>query len=95
MEKIKYKILRDGDRRPTVTICEVTINGHMGRGIAIRSLNDNPVEKIGKIKAYGRAIKALCRLSNTMPINRSEALKSLSCVEPIGWPIYKSEYVEV
>ena len=94
-EQIKYKILRDANRRPTVTICEIRINGHMGRGVAIRSLNDNPVEKIGKAKAFGRARKALYRLKNSMPVHRNEALASLGSVESIYRPAYKSEYVEV
>ena len=49
-EKIKYTILRDSERRPTVTICEVSVNGYIGIGMAIRSQKDNPVEKIGKVK---------------------------------------------
>lgn len=94
MEQIKYKILRDRERRPTVTICTISANGSIGTGIAIRSLKDNPVERIGKVKAHGRAKKALHRLSHSMPIHRSEALASLSSVDPIGWPVYKSSYSE-
>uniref|UniRef100_A0A6M3ID84 Uncharacterized protein n=1 Tax=viral metagenome TaxID=1070528 RepID=A0A6M3ID84_9ZZZZ len=95
MEKIKFKILRDKDNRPTVTICEIRVNGHIGTGIAIRSLKDNPVEKLGKAKAWGRAKKALYRLSSSMPVCRKEAHESLSAVHPLGWPIYKSEYKEI
>ena len=93
-EKIKYTILRDSERRPTVTICEVSVNGYIGVGMAIRSMNDNPVEKIGKVKARGRAIKALVRRENSMPIHRAEALESLSTVDdPMEY--FKSAYREV
>uniref|UniRef100_A0A6M3L9G3 Uncharacterized protein n=1 Tax=viral metagenome TaxID=1070528 RepID=A0A6M3L9G3_9ZZZZ len=97
-EKIKYTILRDSLRRPTVTICEIASNGCVGIGIAIRSINDNPVEKIGKVKARGRAIKALVRRKESLPIARSEAFTSMSCVCPlahIGPFYYKSIYQEV
>ena len=97
-EKIKYTILRDSDRRPTVTICEIASNGCVGMGMAIRSMNDNPVEKIGKVKARGRAIKALVRRGNSMPVCRSEAFASMSSTDfyhPAGSFHYKSFYMEV
>jgi len=97
-EKIKFTILRDSDRRPTVTICEIELNGCVGTGIAIRSMNDNPVERIGKVKARGRAIKALVRRKESLPITRSEAFTSMSCVCPlahIGPFYFKSIYQEV
>ena len=95
-EKIKFTILRDFDRRPTVTICEIESNGCVGTGIAIRSQNDNPVERIGKVKARGRAIKALVRRENSMPIARAKAFESISAV-PDRFPLkhYKSLYEEV
>ena len=94
-EKIKFTILRDRERRPTVTICEVSVNGYIGVGMAIRSQMDNPVEKIGKVKARGRAIKALVRRENSMPVGREEAWKSIDSTGP-GFPFtyFKSFYKE-
>ena len=93
-EKIKYTILRDAEKRPTVTICTVAVNDYRGTGIAIRSLNDNPVEKLGKAKARGRAIKALVRRENTLPVASPKAWESLSTIEGLGYPLFKSVYSE-
>ena len=78
----KYTILRDSLRRPTVTICEILAGGDTGVGIAIRSPHDNPVEKVGRIKAWGRARKAWIRQQDSLPINRDEAIKSIKSVHP-------------
>ena len=94
-EKIKYTILRDSDRRPTITICEISANGYVGTGMAIRSLNDNPVERIGKVKARGRAIKALVRRENSMPVKRSEAFDSIYSTDLFSFKHFKSFYEEV
>lgn len=92
-EKIKFQIFRDADRRPTVTICRIDASGEIGIGMAIRSIMDNPVERTGKAKAYGRAKKALYHRKNSLPILREEAYNSLSMVGPImvSGP-YKSIY---
>lgn len=105
-EKVKYTILRDSQRRPTVTICEIRVNGSIGRGVAIRSINDNPVESIGKIKAHGRAIKALVRKENSLIVRSDNALRSIATLETFDgyrdtWlsffksiPGFKSQYIE-
>lgn len=82
MEKIEFSILRDVQRRPTVTVCTIWSNGEKAIGTAIRSTRDNPVERIGKAKAYGRAKKALYHRKNSLPIFRYEALKSMEIVQP-------------
>lgn len=87
-EKVKFTILRDSERRPTVTICEIAVNGETGIGMAIRSLNDNPVERIGKTKAKGRAIKALVRRENSLPIHRDEAFASFRSIEHMKFTEY-------
>ena len=79
-DKIEFEILRDKERRPTVTICRISVNGDVGIGIAIRSLRDNPVERIGRVKAYGRAKKALYQRKNTLPVLRKEAYVSINTV---------------
>ena len=81
-EKIEFEILRDRYRRPTVTTCTISVNGSVGIGVSIRSLNDNPVERLGKAKAYGRAKKALFRRKSTLPIFRAEAFEAISTT---GW----------
>ena len=95
-EEIKFEILRDRDRRPTVTICTISVNGCLGIGVAIRSLGDNPVERIGRAKAYGRAKKALFRKETGLPICRAEAFEALSTTTTfMDVPVYKSIYNEV
>lgn len=94
MEKVEFKILRDKERRPTVTICTIHANGESGIGMAIRSIRDNPVERLGRAKAYGRAKKALYRRGNSLPIFRDEALAVLAALRPPALPEpYKSVYV--
>ena len=94
-ERVKYTILRDAEKRPTVTICTVAVNGFRGTGIAIRSLNDNPVERVGKAKARGRAMKALIRKENTLPVRSFKAFAAMSTVDSLGCPLFKSVYSEV
>lgn len=94
-EKVKFTILRDQERRPTVTICEISANGSVGIGISIRAQMDNPVEKIGKVKARGRAVKALVRRKNSLPINRDDAYMSIQEVPKFNHDRYKSIYREV
>ena len=95
IEKIKYTILRDSERKPTITICTIVVNGYRGTGIAIRSLNDNPVERVGKAKAKGRAIKAMVRRENSLPVASPKAFEAMSQVEGLGVPLFKSMYSEV
>ena len=97
MESIKFEILRDAEKKPTVTICTIRSNGDIGRGVAIRSLKDNPVKKIGRETAYGRAKKALYRKETTMPVYRKEAIFSIAEVHSAGHRIglfHKSIYSE-
>ena len=94
-EKIEFEILRDEYRRPTVTICTMSVNGSIGIGVSIRSLNDNPVERVGKAKAYGRAKKALFRRANTLPISRAEAFEAISSVVDDFAMWNKSIYKEI
>jgi len=97
-EEIKFEILRDRDRRPTVTICTISVNGCTGIGRSIRSLKDNPVERRGKAKAFGRAKKALFRRETSLPICRAEAFEAISTTSAfmdMGIPAYKSIYQEV
>jgi hypothetical protein len=53
-----------------VTACEfLDANGDaVSRGLAIRSLKDGYIKKRCKNKAFGRAIKALCRKDDFYPI---------------------------
>ena len=94
MEKIEFEIFRDDQRRPTVTVCRIKVNGSTGIGMAIRSLKDNPVEKIGRAKAYGRAKKALYHKKTGLPICRTEAYRSIESVGTLSLEWYKSVYVE-
>ena len=94
-EKIEFEIFRDRHRRPTVTICTISANGSVGVGMSIRSPNDNPIEKLGRAKAYGRAKKAMFRKKTTLPIMRAEAFEAISAT---GWnkpDWHKSIYKEL
>ena len=94
-EKIKFSIYRDAEKKPTVTVCEIRVNGSIGIGVAIRSLKDNPVEKIGKAKAFGRARKALFHRCNSLPVQSVRAFASLDASKHCGYPVYKSLYQEL
>ena len=94
-EKIEFEILRDRYRRPTITVCTISANGSIGIGMSIRSLNDNPIERVGRAKAYGRAKKAMFRKKTTLPICRKEAFEAISttCWNRTNWN--KSIYYEI
>jgi len=81
-EKIEFEIYRDRYRRPTITVCTIFANSSVGIGMSICSLNDNPVERVGRAKAYGRAKKAMFRKKTTLPIFRAEAFEAISTT---GW----------
>jgi hypothetical protein len=57
-EKMYYYYIRDKQRRPLVTVCLIQGERGIGKGVAICSLEDLPVKKVGKRIAKDRALKA-------------------------------------
>lgn len=53
-----YTYLRDEKKRPIVTRCILIDDGNTYFGQAMCSDKDAPVKKVGRAKAYGRAIQA-------------------------------------
>ena len=71
----KYYYVRDGKNRPIITVCLAqSVNGRIGRGVAICSDKDQPCKKIGRAIAKTRAIYALNTQCNCCKINRWEFL---------------------
>ena len=79
----------DRSRPLIATIC-LLLNGQtfISRGVALCSWRDKFVKRTGRTKACGRAIKALIRKENSMPITTME----LSHEEN---KVYKSRYQPV
>lgn len=76
MFKEYYYYLRDlEDHTPVITVCllENLETGEIGKGITIRSINDQAVKKIGRKIAYKRAMKAHLSRMTQLPILRAEA----------------------
>ncbi len=52
----------DGD----ITVCILAKDGQVeSRGVAVRSIRDNFVKRVGRVKALGRAIQAIIRQETT------------------------------
>jgi len=63
--------------KPVVTVCLVKKGRQFGRGLALCSKLDYPNNSVGTVKAQGRAIKAITRKANDLPIDRDEAIRLL------------------
>jgi hypothetical protein len=64
-KRIVYYYIRDIKKRPIITVCLIeNFDGQWCRGISICSKHDNPVKKIGRVKAYGRARQAMVKKMN-------------------------------
>ena len=70
--------IRDKKSAPIVTICLLlSYDGKLSKGISICSDLDQPNTKTGRIKACGRALSAMERKCNVLPIRRSEIKQKL------------------
>jgi hypothetical protein len=70
-KRVYYYYLRDKEKRPITTICLIQCeDGYWSRGISICSENGSPVKSIGRIKAYGRAKKAMIRKESSKSLHR-------------------------
>ena len=76
-EMKKFYYLRDYYKRPVGTVCLIIQNGDIGRGLAICSDKDNPVKRIGRAIASGRAQQALQNRKTNFDILRYEAIHAL------------------
>ena len=100
-----FYYLRDYNKRPVITVCLLYKKriGGIARGIALCSPKDNPTKQTGRSIAHGRALRAVKRKMNGLPINRMEAISILEDVDtgiiakmffdgtmPLG--VYKSEF---
>ena len=71
--KTFFYYLRDGEGRPVITVCLMDDGVQFARGVAICSLKDNPMKKIGRGIAYERALHGFVTRSTGLVVNRDEA----------------------
>jgi hypothetical protein len=69
MEKRYFYYLRDDNNKPIVTVCLIKTGDIVTKGIAICSERDNPVKKVGRNIAAGRAVKAQLYGMDTLPVS--------------------------
>lgn len=79
MESKFYHLRQGKNAPPIVTVCLLEKDGVIARGIAICSLNDQPNQRVGRLKSQGRAISAFKRGSG-LPVLRNEAIRVLGRV---------------
>lgn len=72
-EKIRtrFKYYRDGKNTVRVIVCDLEQGGHVAQGITLCSMTDMPNAKYGRMRALGRARKALKKGTITGSIMRS------------------------
>ena len=63
-----YYYLRDGERKPVVTVCLLEAENERARGVSICSKKDNPSKRSGKKIAKDRAKYALKKKGHHLPI---------------------------
>lgn len=69
--KVVYYYLRDSDRNncPVITVCLLQDElDNIGKGLALCSVKETPIKKVGRIIAYNRALIALKRKKSSLPI---------------------------
>ena len=75
--KTYFYYLRDEKRAPVVTICLKVTDTEIARGVAmVNTVMDFPNKKVGRQIAEGRAIKAMVRKSNALPLRGGAGWKS-------------------
>lgn len=73
---------RDSRNRPMITRCILLKDGKLTFGQAICSDKENPVKRVGRAKALGRAIRAFERKMSEIGIkNNKKFFKYLSIVD--------------
>ena len=92
---IRYYYLRDrGTNAPRVTKCIVrNEKGDVAIGSAICSFMDIPNKKVGRRIAYNRAMYALNKNMNVLPIDSEKARSVLSSVAQGGLDDHKGVYL--
>jgi len=73
-EKVRFTYLRDGLKRPVITIATLDCGDFEAVGLAICSFQDNPCKKDGRGRALGRAKKAAKAKKGVLPVRRAEAV---------------------
>jgi len=93
----KFYYLRDKANRPLVTVCLAEdAYGDYFRGVAICSPKDNPVKRIGRGIALGRAIRGIRNKVHSDIVVRDEAYSVLRKVDGASVPHhYKSSPVSI
>lgn len=72
-----FYYMRDQEGRPRITVCLISEEGVLCRGLSLCSHLDAPKIKTGRNKAKGRAVKALVRKQASLPVVRKESFDVL------------------
>lgn len=79
-----YYYFRNGKRQPVITICLlISKSGDTARGISICSTRDIISKRIGRIKAFGMAKKALVKRTNSESIKRQETQEIINTLDDV------------
>jgi len=93
MEAEAYYYGRDAGWNPVVTICLLKNEaGHVAKGMAICSNLETPCKRKGRDIARGRALQALVREDNGLPVERFEACMTISETDCHELPSFKSSF---
>jgi hypothetical protein len=80
IEAERFYYLRDELDRPMVTICLVAGPKGVGKGVAVCSVDDNPVKKIGRRLARDRAIRSYWTSANNKKLWTDNAIQVIYLV---------------
>jgi hypothetical protein len=77
--KTRFSYFRDPKGTIRVVVCDLYNERHWSRGVALASFDDSPNAKEGRIRAMGRALRAIERQKATgRPIQSPRALHILA-----------------
>jgi len=94
-EKTKFYYIKDAEDKGRITVCLLKNGTRTARGLALCSMKDQPVKKIGRAKSFGRARKALYHETNLNLINRNDGIEVLLACGEHATFTYKSEYLPI
>lgn len=94
LSQVAFLKYRDSKSKPRITVCLVKDpeTKNIARGISICSSKDLVETKIGRHKAFGRAIQALSNEKTSLPIQRHEAMETLADCGVSIFYFFKSEF---
>lgn len=92
VNQMYYYYLRDFENAPIVTVCIVRQGNYFARGVAICSLKDQPVKKVGRKIARDRALWAIHCGHNKTLVCSDAAIEALDFIEMGDFISYQAEF---